>query len=305
MRTFSFKIEEADSGERLDRFLALKFTDDLSRTFIRKMIDSGCVLIDGSVPKAHRKIKEGETVDVREPEMPAVLIEPEDIPVDIVYEDDDILVVNKRPGIVTHPGPGNMSGTLVNALLHHCGSLSSGGDRLRPGIVHRLDKGTSGLMVVAKNDRSHRVLARQFKKRTVKKTYVAIVKGIVQLDFGTIDLPIARSNMDRKKMSVKFVESKRAVTNYKVLKRYGAFTFIELDLETGRTHQIRVHMSYLGHPILGDDKYGGKCPELKRPALHAKGLAFKHPATKKKVEFTTEIHDDLKKYLDEHEEEKD
>jgi len=305
MRTFSFTVTGDEAGERLDRFLAQRLANRYSRSFIKKLIDNGFVQINGVAPKPHHKIREGELVELREHEFLTTGILPENITVDIVYEDEALIVVNKPAGMVVHPGAGNFSGTLVNALLHYCKELSAVGEAERPGIVHRIDKGTSGLIVVAKHNIAHRNLARQFKQRKVKKIYVALVKGVVQLDHGTIDTPIARSHRDRKKMGVQFAESKTAITRYSVVRRFKDSTFVELRLETGRTHQIRVHMAYSGHPILGDDKYGGRCREIDRPALHAKALGFKHPVSKKFVEFESPLPDDIRKVLEGYEEEKD
>ncbi|MFH1996156.1 MAG: RluA family pseudouridine synthase [Candidatus Omnitrophota bacterium] len=302
MQKLSFTINEEDAGDRLDRFLARMCSDEFSRSFIKKMIDSGCVTVNGKVEKPHQKVRPGEIVAVNVPESkPPESALPEDIPVDIVYEDDDVVVVNKAAGMVTHPAPGNYTGTLVNALLYRCSSLSSVGGQFRPGVVHRIDKDTSGLVVIAKNDKAHRWLAKQFKNRRVKKIYAALVQGIVQLDNGIIDVPIARSKTDRKRMGVAFVESKPAVTKYHVVKRYKDFTRLELELETGRTHQIRVHMSYLGHPLLGDRKYGARACSLARHALHAKQLGFKHPATKRFMEYESALPDDIKDYLEKYE----
>ena len=215
----------------------------------------------------------------------------------VLYEDGDVVVINKPAGLVVHPAPGNYSGTLVNALLHHSKDLASSGGDMRPGIVHRLDKGTSGLLVVAKNAAAHRELSEQFKARSVTRKYVALVKGALQLDNGIIELPIGRSKRDRKKMGVVFTDSRTAVTRYRVLERFGGFTLVELKLGTGRTHQIRVHMAYMGHPIVGDDKYGAK-DTIGRPALHAKTLGFIHPRTRKYMEFDSRVPGDIQEMID-------
>ena len=297
MERLTIEVTSQDSGSRIDRFLTDKLGGQFSRSHIKKMIDSGCVQIGGTAIKAHRKIRPGEIIDIREPEPQKVDVRPEEIPLDIVFEDGDLIVVNKSAGMVTHPGAGNYEGTLVNALMGHCPALSSVGGQYRPGIVHRLDKGTSGLMVIAKNDSVHKELSKQFAGHTVKKVYYAIVKGIVQLDHGTISAPIGRSSYDRKKMSVRFEESKPAVTNYSVIKRFKDCTLLDIRIETGRTHQIRVHVKYLGYPVLGDETYGGKHQDLKRPALHAKTLGFEHPVSKKYMEFDSELPEDLKGFL--------
>jgi len=301
MRSFIFTVKAEGSGERLDKLLVSQCPEAVSRTFVKMLIDSGLVTVSGIVAKANRKMKEGERVEVAGFEKPPQELRSEDIPLDIVYEDEHLIVINKPSGMVVHPGAGNHSGTLVNALLHHCAGLSAIGGPLRPGIVHRLDKGTSGLVVVAKNDRTHGALARQFKKRKVKKVYIGFVKGVVELNHGTIDAPIARSRFDRKKMGVQFVESKPAVTRYEVVKRFKDFTVLKMHPDTGRTHQIRVHLSYIGHPILGDDTYGKTDHDIRRIALHAKTIGFIHPITKQPVEFDSELPDDLKEFLKRHE----
>lgn len=289
-------VKEEDKGERLDKFLVKILSSKFSRSFIQKLVSGGNILLNGEAIKSHHKVNAGEKIEINVPEAKKSSIEAEDIQLDIVYEDEYLLVVNKPQDMVVHPAPGNYSGTLVNALLWHCKNLSVIGGVSKPGIVHRLDKGTSGLLVVAKTDEAHRDLAGQFKNKSIARIYIALVKGIVQLDNGIIELPIARSLYDRKKMAVNFTGSKNAVTHYKVLKRFKSFTLLELRLKTGRTHQIRVHLSYIGHPLLGDDKYGTK-GILTRPALHAKTLGFIHPVTKKYMEFTSELPQDLKEII--------
>jgi 23S rRNA pseudouridine1911/1915/1917 synthase len=293
---FRIEVEASDSGKRLDKFLADTLSEKFSRAFLQKLIAKGDVLVNGRSAKSHHKVNAGEKVEVRIPEARLAAIKAEDIPLDIIYEDDHLLVVNKSADMVVHPAPGNYGGTLVNALLWHCRNLSGIGGELKPGIVHRIDKGTSGLLVVAKDDASHRGLANQFKNKTMKRVYVALVKGVVELDNGIIELPIGRHGRDRKKMAVKFEDSKEALTQYKVLKRFKDFTMVELVLGTGRTHQIRVHMAYMGHPLLGDETYGSAGP-ISRPALHAKTLGFTHPATKEYMEFTSGLPDDMKEVI--------
>ncbi len=294
---FRFKIEEADAGKRLDKFLAEKMPETFSRSFLQKLVALGSVLVNGEIPKKHHKVNAGESIEMRIPEPAESPLRPEKIPIKIVYEDEQIIVVDKGADMVVHPAPGNYSGTLVNALLWHCKNLSGIGGVLKPGIVHRIDKGTSGLLVVAKTDAAHKSLAKQFKAKTTTRVYVALVKGVVQFDNGIVELPIGRSNRDRKKMAVNFASSKEAVTKYKVLERFREHTLLELVLGTGRTHQIRVHMEYIGHPLVGDEKYGSR-GLLDRPALHAKTLGFIHPVTKKYMEFTSKVPADMKELID-------
>lgn len=282
------RVSADNKGKRLDKFLAEQFEKEFSRSFIQKLLAAGGILLDGKVPKRHHMVNTDEVVELKIPKAKECEIKGEKIPLDIVYEDEHLLVVNKPQGMVTHPAPGNYTGTLVNALISHCDGLSGIGGVLKPGIVHRLDKGTSGLLVVAKTDEAHRELSKQFKNKTIKRVYMALVKGSVELDNGTVELPIGRSARDRKKMAVKFEDerSKYAVTHYKVIKRFEGFTLLECTLGTGRTHQIRVHLSYIGHPILGDEKYGSK-DSFKAPMLHAQKLGFTHPVIKKTMEFTS------------------
>jgi len=287
-KLFKVSIGADNQGQRLDKFLAGHFEKDFSRVFLQKLLKKGKVLLNGQVPKRHHIVSAGETVEIAIPASEESAILAENIPLNIVYEDEHLLVVNKPQGMVTHPAPGNYTGTLVNALLAHCDDLSGIGGVLKPGIVHRLDKGTSGLLLVAKTDDAHRKLAEQFKDKTTKRVYLALVDGNVELDNGTVELPIGRSVRDRKKMAVKFDDesSREAITRYKVIKRFGDFTLLECRLGTGRTHQIRVHLSYIGHPILGDEKYGTK-GKFKMPMLHAATIGFTHPVTKKFMEFSS------------------
>lgn len=296
--SFTVKVAEGHKGERLDKFLVAELSTRFSRSFIQKLIFGGGILLNGRPVKSHHRVSPGELVEINIPKAVQSSIKPEHILLDIVYEDEHLLVVNKPQGMVVHPAPGNYSGTLVNALLWHCANLSGTSGASKPGIVHRLDKGTSGLLVVAKTDEAHIGLAKQFKDRTIKRIYIALVKGVVQLDNGQIELPIGRSVRDRKKMAVKFERSKLARTSYRVLKRFKDFTALELQLATGRTHQIRVHLSYIGHPLLGDEKYGTR-GVLARPALHASTLGFVHPSTKKYMEFTSELPMDIREILNE------
>ena len=292
--TYHFEVVPEDKGKRLDKFLVENLSKNFSRVFLQKLIADAHIMVNGATTKPNHKILPGERIDVAIPEAIESEIKPEKIKLDVIYEDADLLVINKPVGMVVHPAPGSKSRTLVNALLAHCKNLSGIGGVLKPGIVHRIDKDVSGLLVVAKTDRAHRYLASQFKDKIASRIYYAVVKGVVQLDNGIIDLPIGRSTRDRKKMAVVFERSREAVTRYKVLERFRNTTLLEITLGTGRTHQIRVHLSYIGHPILGDVKYGTTMTGFSRPALHAKTLGFVHPITKKYVQFDTEFPHDMK-----------
>lgn len=295
---FTVEVTDTESGKRIDKFLAEKLPGSLSRAFVQKLISGGSVKMGGAQVKRNHRVRAGDLIEVKVPEPIEPVVRPENIPIDIVYEDEDIAVVNKGPDMVVHPAPGNYSGTLVNALLWRCKNLSGIGGVLKPGIVHRLDKGTSGILVVAKNDHAHKALAKQFKDKTTRRLYVALVKGVMELDNGLIELPIARHVRDRKKMAVNFdEEGKAAVTRYKVLNRFKDCTLAELILGTGRTHQIRVHMAYIGHPVLGDEKYGSK-DGFSRPLLHAKMLGFVHPGTGKYMEFNSELPEDMRSVIE-------
>ena len=266
-------------GERLDAFLA-RSVPDLSRSAAQKLIEDGQVLLRGKPGRKNDKLNVGDAVDYDIPEPKAVDITPREMPLDIVYEDDDLLVINKPKGLVVHPAAGHQDDTLVNGLLYALGDDLSGiNGELRPGIVHRIDKDTSGLLAVAKNDLAHTVLASQLKDHSMARTYEAIVCGVLKEDSGTVDAPIGRHPSDRKKMCVTQRNSKPAVTHWEVIRRYRGYTHIRCKLETGRTHQIRVHMAYIGHPILGDTVYGHKKPELGQSSqcLHAGVLCFAHP----------------------------
>ena len=267
------------SGERLDAFLA-RAVPDMTRSAAQRLIEEGCVLRNGKPAKKNDKLNPGDAVDVTIPKPKETEIVPTDIPLDIVYEDDDVLVINKPKGLVVHPAAGHQEDTLVNGLLFSkAGELSGINGELRPGIVHRIDKDTSGLLAVAKNDLAHVMLASQLKDHTMARTYDAIVCGNLKEDSGTVDAPIGRHPSDRKKMCVIARNSKEAVTHWEVVKRYRGYTHIRCKLETGRTHQIRVHMAHIGHPILGDTIYGRKKPELGQDSqcLHAGALCFCHP----------------------------
>jgi len=284
MEPILLQTSEEDRGARLDAFLA-RAMEDLTRSAATKAIEEGRVLVSGKVPSKSLKLTGNETIEFT-PEEPAPIdAVPQDIPLDVVYEDDDVIVVNKPSGLVVHPAPGHPDGTLVNALLFHCGaSLSGVGGALRPGIVHRIDRDTSGLIIAAKNDFAHQFLSAQLADHTLARTYECIVVGNLREDSGTVDAPIARDSRDRKRMAV-VPGGRRAVTHWTVLARYPGYTHVQCRLETGRTHQIRVHMAYLGHPILGDTVYGAKkpVPGLTGQCLHAVGLQFIHPRTKELV----------------------
>lgn len=282
MDEFVFQITEDLEDERIDRCVSM-LIDSLSRSFIQKMIKEGHVLVNGMAAKSSYRVKVEDEVRFRLPESVEPDIRAEDIPLDILYEDRDVIVVNKPKGMVVHPAAGHYSGTLVNALMYHCGSELSGiNGVMRPGIVHRIDKDTTGSIIACKNDMAHNCLAAQLKDHSVNRCYHAICYGVIAENEGTIDRPIGRHSADRKKMAVNERNGKRAVTHYRVLERFQKYTYVECVLETGRTHQIRVHMADIGHPILGDEVYatGRKSPfNLEGQTLHAKILGFKHPTS--------------------------
>jgi len=295
---FEFVVDKEDVKKRLDLFITEKI-DDISRSYIQKGIEEGWIKVNGKISKANYKVKSGDLIVAEIPEPKKYSIDPEPIPLNIIYEDSDIVVINKPRGMVVYPAPGNYSGTLVNALLYHTKDLSGINGLIRPGIVHRLDKDTSGVMVVAKNDRAHRNLVMQFKEKKVRKTYLALVFGVISEEKATIDTPIGRHPLKRTEMAV--VENgKRAVTHFKVLERFKNFTLIEVNLETGRTHQIRVHMSFIGHPVVGDPLYSKKKNpfNIKGQALHSYKLGFWHPSTQKFVSFEAPLPEDIKQILD-------
>lgn len=275
---------------RLDAYIAKK-REDLSRVMVQKLIENGNVLVDGKKRKISYKVQVGEVIELDIPEAKETGVKAEDIPLDIVYEDEDIIVVNKPKGMVVHPANGNPDGTLVNAIMAHCkGSLSGIGGEIRPGIVHRLDKDTSGLLIVAKNDKAHINMSEQIKNREVKKIYIALVRGVVPENEATINMPIGRSTKDRKKMAVR-KDGKEAITHFKVLKRYANYTLLEVKIDTGRTHQIRVHMAEIGHPVVGDMVYSNGKNEfgIQGQMLHAKSLDFKHPISGKQMHLEAEV----------------
>ena len=271
-------------GGRLDAFLA-RAAEELTRSAAQKLIEDGLVTVNGRPARKNTRLEPGDEVAFDRPEPVEIDVKPEDIPLDVAYEDGDVIVVNKPVGLVVHPAPGHPDGTLVNALLYHCGdSLSGINGELRPGIVHRIDRDTSGLIIAAKNDRAHLALAAQLQDHTLFREYEAVCCGGFREDAGTVDAPIGRSPKDRKKMAVLRDGGREAVTHWAVLERLGPYTHISCRLETGRTHQIRVHMAHIGHPLLGDEVYGGRpFPGLAGQCLHARRLTFTHPATGEKV----------------------
>lgn len=284
----------AVSGQRADQFLSLSL-DNLTRSAAQRLLEQGRVLRDGKALKKNDKLREGEEITVLIPDPAPVEILPQDIPLDVVYEDQDVIVVNKPVGMVVHPAPGHPDGTLVNALLFHCGdSLSGINGELRPGIVHRIDRDTSGLIIAAKNDAAHLALADQLQDHSLYREYETVIIGNLKEDEGTIDLPIARHPTDRKKMAVNHLNGRRAVTHWTVLARYPGYTHVQCRLETGRTHQIRVHLAALGHPVLGDPVYGGQrkgFPQLEGQCLHARKLSFVHPRTGERLTLASPLPD--------------
>ena len=286
MDRFCFEITENEDGERIDKCLAA-LTDSLSRSYIQRLIKDEAVRVNGSPVKGSYRVKQEDQLEFELPEAVEPDIEPEDIPLDILYEDKDVIVVNKPKGMVVHPAAGHYSGTLVNALMFHCGKELSGiNGCMRPGIVHRIDMDTTGSVIACKNDMAHNCIAEQLKEHSLTRRYVAICHGVLREDKGTIDRPIGRHPTERKKMAVNERNGKRAVTHYKVLQRFRDYTYIECRLETGRTHQIRVHMASIGHPLLGDEVYSNrKSPyKLQGQTLHAKILGFRHPSTGEYIE---------------------
>ena len=289
---YYFQIEEKMGDERIDKCLS-KLMDSFSRSYIQKLLKEEAVRVNGQTVKANYKVKADDEVHILLPPAIEPEILPENIPLDILYEDEDVLVVNKPKGMVVHPAAGHYTGTLVNALMYHCqGSLSGINGVMRPGIVHRIDMDTTGSIIICKNDLSHNHIAAQLKDHSVVRKYHAICHGVINEEDGTINAPIGRHNVDRKRMAVNEKNGKEAITHYKVLERYRQYSYIECELETGRTHQIRVHMSSIGHPILGDSVYAnnGKIPfKLEGQCLHAKTLGFIHPRTLKYIEIDTPL----------------
>lgn len=300
MMEFEYIISKEDPKERLDHYLALKKELELTRSQIQKLIKDGYVEVNKEIPKTHYRIKPDDRIVVSIPVPKELELKPENIPLDIVYEDKDLIVVNKPRGTVVHPAAGNNSGTLVNALLYHCKDLSGIGGVLRPGIVHRLDKNTSGLLVAAKNDFTHQGLAKQFKAKDVFKQYLALVHGEIKQEGGVIEAKVGRHPRHRKKMAVigpfeTKVKGREAITYYKVLERYNNYSLVEITLKTGRTHQIRVHMTFIGHSVVGDPTYGHRREEFKVSGqlLHAAKLGFVHPRTGEYLEFSKKMPEDM------------
>ncbi|MBE7064273.1 MAG: RluA family pseudouridine synthase [Ruminococcaceae bacterium] len=314
MYTIMISVEKEGEGKRVDSYVALAVADgnfstgelgdessylsELSRSTVQKLIENGKVTIDGKTVKSNYKVRTGDLIEVIFEDPEELDIEAEDIPIDIVFEDSDIVVINKPRGMVVHPAPGNYSGTLVNALMFHCGELSDINGVKRPGIVHRIDKDTTGLLVVAKNNKSHHSLAEQIKVHDAARTYYAIVEGTIKESGGTVDAPVGRHPQDRKKMCVNVKNGKSAVTHFKVLERFEKCTFVECKLETGRTHQIRVHMQYIGHPVTGDPVYGIKNHRgMSGQALHAGKIEFTHPSSGEKVCYEADLPYDFTELL--------
>ena len=292
-----FKVEDADAGTRIDKYVS-NLIKGKSRSFTQGIIEMGGVLVNGKIKKSNYPVRTGDFICVTIPEPVEMNVKPEKIPLEILYEDADLVVVNKKQGMVVHPASGVYSGTLVNALLDHCTDLSGINGVLRPGIVHRIDKDTSGILVVAKNDNAHNILAHQLKEHSMTRVYYALVEGIVKQDEGAIDAPLGRHPVEKIKMAV-VRDGRSAVTRYRVIKRYKAQTLVECMLETGRTHQIRVHMAHIGHPVVGDPVYGHKKQRFKLEGqlLHAKKLGFIHPSTNEYVEFESPLPDYFVKVL--------
>ncbi len=304
-RSYTLEVPETAEGMRLDKFLA-EALPDFSRTQIQRFIDENHVELTRGRATARYRVRAGECLRLEVPLAKPSHLLPEDIPLDIVFEDDALVVINKPPGMVVHPAPGHDHGTLVNALLHHCQSLSGVGEEERPGIVHRLDKDTSGLLLVAKHDRSHRHLSDQLRVRTLRRRYLALVQGRPPADHGTIDAPIGRHPQHRQKMAVVESRGREARTHYEVLESWGALSVLQLSLETGRTHQIRVHLAHISRPVIGDPVYGTKAVSLPRhptverwirgfprQALHARELQFEHPETGETMTYTAPLPEDL------------
>jgi len=293
-----FIVEEIFEGERVDKYLSI-ILESKSRSYLQGLITKGYILINGKEVKSNYKLKTLDKIKIIVPQPIELKVDSEDIPLNVIYEDSDLIVVDKKRGMVVHPAPGNYNGTLVNALLFHCSDLSTINGIIRPGIVHRIDKDTTGILVVAKNDESHNFLSNQLRNHSMKREYYALVEGRIKEDKGTIDKPLGRNKRDRLKIGI--VEGgRRAVTHYEVIERHKSTTLVRCVLETGRTHQIRVHMASIGHPLLGDSLYGLKKQKFKLDGqmLHAKTLGFIHPTTKEFIEFTSELPADYKKLLE-------
>lgn len=289
------EVKVVENDIRIDKYLSNN--TELSRTLISKMIDNGYILVNGKKTKNNYKVKENDLISIDNSFKEEINIEPEEMDLDIVYEDNDIMIINKPSGIVVHPGNGNYKGTLVNGLMCYTNNLSDVNGEIRPGIVHRIDKDTSGLIIVAKNNKTHEILGDYFKNKSITRTYIALVKGEIGTNSGTIDAPIGRSDKDRKKMAVTAKNSKNAITHFTVLKRYKGYTLIKCKLDTGRTHQIRVHMAYIGHPVYNDPVYtNDKCSDFGQ-FLHSYSMEFIHPITKEKMYFECPLPEYFSEFL--------
>lgn len=287
-------VEGQYASERIDKFITEALEEDVSRTLVQQWVKDGHVKVNGKAIKPNYKLSVQDVIALQIPDPQGVELAAENIPLNVIYEDADVIVINKQRGLVVHPAPGHYSGTLVNALMYHCQDLSGINGELRPGIVHRIDKDTSGLIMSAKNDKAHASLAEQLKAHTVNRKYIALVHGHIGHDQGTIDAPIGRDSHDRKMYTVTDKNSKQAVTHFVVIERFGDFTLVELKLETGRTHQIRVHMKFIGHPLVGDPMYGkSKGMLMDGQALHAAILGFTHPRTGEWMQFEAPIPEDM------------
>ena len=296
------EVENLEKSERIDKYLSSKLDDNFSRAKIQKLIDEELILVNDKVIKSSYKVSNGDVILITDKEED-MSVKPEKMDIDIVYEDDDVMVINKKSGVVVHPAPGNYSGTLVNGLMYLSKDLSHVNGEFRPGIVHRIDKDTSGLLIVAKNDKAHRILAEELKEKKIKRKYIALVSGVINHDIGEIDAPIGRDPSDRKKMCVTSTNSKDAITHFRVLERYKNASLIECELETGRTHQIRVHMKYINHPVINDPVYGKNNHGEFGQLLHAKEITFTHPTTKEVMTFSCEVPEEFNKILEEYKEE--
>lgn len=298
VETMEWTIEAPHVKQRIDKFVTENIGEDVSRTQVQLWIQNGDITVNSKSVKGNYKLALGDVVSLITPEPEFVEIVAENIPLDVYYEDQDVIVVNKQRGMVVHPAPGHRSGTLVNALMYHCKDLSGINGELRPGIVHRIDKDTSGLIMAAKNDKAHASLAAQLKTHSVTRKYIALVHGNLSHDQGTVDAPIGRDPQDRKMYTVTERNSKHAVTHFQVMERFGDYTLLELKLETGRTHQIRVHMKFIGHPLVGDPMYGrSKGIKMEGQALHATVLGFIHPTTSEYMEFSAPLPQDIEDLL--------
>ena len=298
MEILTLQPNKEDAGKRIDAWISAQL-EDMTRSAVQRLLEEGRITLNGKVPAKNYKLNGTETLEIALPDPVPVDVIPQNIPLDVVYEDEDVIVVNKPKGLVVHPAPGHPDGTLVNALLYHCGdSLSGIGGELRPGIVHRIDRDTSGLIIAAKNDFAHQKLSAQLQDHSLARVYHCVVTGNLKEDSGTVTAPIGRHPVDRKKMAV-VADGRHAVTHWRVLERFGGFTYVECRLETGRTHQIRVHMAHTGHPLLGDTVYGNKkpVPGLQGQCLHAVGLRFLHPRTDVPVELACSLTEEFEKQL--------